>query len=156
MLFTSTADPAALGRRASLLDAVKDDAKSLAGKLGSKDKQRLDAHLENLSSIQNRLQFTGAACAAPAAPVGTEDLLAKTGIMAELLGVALACGMTRAFSFMLDSPASTHVYSNVGATTTCKPPARRLVADVYDSPLQHAVPGRGPGQARGAGRSERR
>ena len=115
MLFTSTADPAALGRRASLLDAVKDDAKSLAGKLGSKDKQRLEAHLENLNSIQTRLQFTGAACSAPTAPGNPGDLNEKTGVIAELLAVALACGMTRAFSFMLSSPASTHVFSNVGA-----------------------------------------
>ncbi|MEJ7727848.1 MAG: DUF1552 domain-containing protein [Polyangiaceae bacterium] len=140
MLFTSAADPAALGRRASLLDAVKDDAKSLAGKLGSKDKQRLAAHLENLDSIQKRLQFIGAACAAPAAPGATDDQLAKTGIMAELLGVALACGMTRAFSFMLDSPASTHVYSNVGANndmhSTCHAGSWQNVYDITNYHMQ--------------------
>lgn len=134
MLFTTTADPAALQRRASVLDAVKDDAKSLSNKLGSKDKQRLEAHLENIASIQDRLQFSGAACAPPAAPGQPGDLVEKTGVMADLLGVALACGMTRAFSFMLSSPASTHVFSNVGANNdmhaTCHAGSWQNVYDI--------------------------
>jgi hypothetical protein len=39
--------------------------------------------------------------------------MAKTGIMADLLAVALACGLTRVFSFMLTSPASTHVFAPI-------------------------------------------
>jgi hypothetical protein len=38
----------------------------------------------------------------------------KTDIMAELLAKALACNMTRVFSFMLTSPATTHVFGNLG------------------------------------------
>ena len=35
--------------------------------------------------------------------------------MAELLAVAVECGLTRVFSFMLTSPASTHIFRGQGA-----------------------------------------
>jgi hypothetical protein len=123
LLFAAPPDTAALTRRASLLDAVLADAADVRKKLGAADKQRLDAHLEHLDSIQTRLSFSGAACSAPPAPGNSGDLIEKTGIMAELLALALACNVTRSFSFMLTSPATTHVFSNLGIAndfhTTC-------------------------------------
>ena len=38
----------------------------------------------------------------------------RTQIMAELLAVALRCNLTRVFTFMLTSPATTHVFSDLG------------------------------------------
>jgi hypothetical protein len=123
LLFSVPKDVDAVARRASLLDAVKEDAASLRNRLGGSDRARLDAHLEHLSAIQNRLKLTGAACEAPAPPQINEDLHVKTGIMAELLATALACNVTRVFSFMLTSPATTHVFNNLGVAndmhTTC-------------------------------------
>lgn len=114
LLFAAPPDTAALTRRASLLDAVLADAADVRKKLGAADKQRLDAHLDHLDAVQTRLQFTGAACNAPPAPGDSGDLVEKTGIMAELLALALACNVTRSFSFMLTSPATTHVFGNLG------------------------------------------
>ena len=114
MLFAVPTDVDLLARRASLLDAVKEDAKSLKVRLGAADRARIDAHLDHIGEIQKRLVLTGVACEAPGAPVATEDLVAKTEIMSELLAKALACGVTRVFSFMLTSPATTHVFSNLG------------------------------------------
>ncbi len=115
MLFGVAQNADLLKRRALLLDAVKDDAKDLQKRLGAEDKARLDAHLTHISEIQHRLQLTGAACEAPGSPVPNEDLIAKTDILADLLVRALACGLTRVFSFMLTSPATTHVFGGQGA-----------------------------------------
>lgn len=113
-LFAVPDDANALSRRARLLDAVKEDAASLRKRLGAKDKQRLDAHLTHLGEVQRRLELGVAACeTVPGAPLPTNDLHDKTSTMAELLALALGCGLTRVFSFMLTSPASTHVFSNL-------------------------------------------
>jgi hypothetical protein len=115
MLFSVPQNGELVKRRAALLDAVKEDAKDLQKRLGAADKARVDAHLTHLSEIQHRLQAVGLACEAPGAPVPTDDLIAKTDLMADLLAHALACGLTRVFSFMLTSPATTHVFGNLGS-----------------------------------------
>ena len=46
-----------LGRRATLLDAVLDDAASLRSQLPSADRARLDAHMEHLFEVQRRLSL---------------------------------------------------------------------------------------------------
>ena len=113
-LFSVQQDPTKLTRRASLLDAVREDASDLRRRLGAADRIRLDAHLEHLNEIQRRLNLSSVACTAPSQPANSNDLLAKTEIMAELLAKALACNLTRVFSFMLTSPATTHVFNNLG------------------------------------------
>lgn len=114
LLFGVQTDTSSLQRRALLLDAVMEDAKSLSARVGSADKQRIEAHLEHLNAVKNRLEHSGDACVAPAKPAPNEDLIAKTDLMGGLLAAALACNMTRVFSFMLTSPATTHVFSNLG------------------------------------------
>jgi hypothetical protein len=114
VLFGVPTDTEALKRRALLLDAVMEDAKSLSAKVGAADKQRIEAHLDHLNQVKHRLEFTGEACVPPGKPAPNEDLLAKTETMGSLLASALACNMTRVFSFMLTSPATTHVFSNLG------------------------------------------
>lgn len=114
-LFNVPDDLVALGRRAQLIDAVHEDAKGLRLRLGAGDRQRLDDHLEHLSEIQRRLELTSGTCdIAPAMPGDSGDLLEKTSIMGELLAVALHCDLTRVFSLMLTSPATTHVFGNLG------------------------------------------
>jgi hypothetical protein len=114
LLFAVPADPGGLTRRAKLLDAVMDDAKSLRARLGAADRQRLDSHLEHLHEVQRRLELGTQTCSTTLPkPGNTQNLLDKTAIMAELLALGLGCGITRVFSFMLTSPASTHVFDNV-------------------------------------------
>ncbi len=114
-LFNVPDDLVALGRRARLIDAIHDDAKGLRQRLGSGDKQRLDDHLEHLREIQRRLELTSGTCEeAPAMPADSGDVLIKTATVAELIAVALHCDLTRVFSFMLTSPATTHSFANLG------------------------------------------
>jgi len=116
LLFAVPADAGSLGRRAALLDAVMEDAKSLSERLGTKDKQRVADHLDHLNEIQRRLELGTQICEnSIPKPSDTADLLAKTGIMGDLLAVALGCGVTRVFSFMLTSPATTHIFNNIPA-----------------------------------------
>lgn len=114
LLFGVQTDTSSLKKRALLLDAVLEDAKSLSARVGAEDKQRIEAHLEHLNAVKTRLEHSGDACVAPAKPGNTADLIAKTDIMGGLLAAALACNMTRVFSFMLTSPATTHVFANLG------------------------------------------
>lgn len=115
LLFDVPADLMALTRRVTLIDAVLDDAQSLRTRLGGTDRQRLEAHLDHLREVQRRLDLTSGTCdIIPAAPGDSADLIARTDIMAQVLAAALNCGLTRVFSFMLSSPATTHVFDNLG------------------------------------------
>jgi hypothetical protein len=114
LLFDVPADTVALEHRATLLDAVMGDANDLRGRLGATDRMRLDEHLAHLDEIQRRLELSVAACDDPGAPGSTSDLVEKTDLMAQLLARALSCGLTRVFSFMLTSPATVHLFSNLG------------------------------------------
>jgi hypothetical protein len=140
MLFSVPTNVDLVKRRAALLDAVKEDAKDLQKRLGAADRARIDAHLTHLSEIQHRLELTGIACQAPAVPVINEDILAKTDIMADLLAHALACGLSRVFSFMLTSPATTQVFGNLGAVndmhSTCHAGEWELVRKITTYQMQ--------------------
>lgn len=110
-------------RRSQLLDAVLADANDLKRQLGAQDKQRLEAHLSHIETIKRRLGASAQSCMEPMRPTDSGDLIARTTVTAELLAMAINCGLTRVFSFMLTSPASTHVFSNLsvpnGMHKTC-------------------------------------
>jgi hypothetical protein len=122
-LFSAPTSIVEATRRSRMLDAVLADAQSLKMRLGVKDQQRLAAHLEHIHAIQNRLENSTQACIAPARPSDQGSLHERTQTMAELLAIAIDCGLTRVFSFMLTSPATTHVFSNLsvpdGMHKTC-------------------------------------
>lgn len=111
---TQTDDGTQSINRSRLLDAVLQDAQSLRDKLGVRDRQRLEAHLEHLYALQNRIESTVPVCTPPDRPLDNGNLLTKATIMGALLATAVSCGLTRVFSFMLTSPASTHVFNNIG------------------------------------------
>jgi len=134
LLFSIPDDVDSVARRARLLDAVMDDAADLRAKLGAGDQTRLDEHLAHLDEIQRRLELTSTPCTGPAQPAPTADVHAKTAIMADLLAFGLGCGLTRVFSFMVTSPATTHVFSNLGVAndmhTVCHSGAWQSVYDI--------------------------
>lgn len=113
-LFDVPEDALETARRARLLDAVLGDARRLRAQLGGSDRIRLEAHLDHLNELQGRMNRSAALCEAPGVPSDGGDLLGLTGTMADLLAVAVRCDLTRVFSFMLTSPATTHVFSNLG------------------------------------------
>lgn len=114
LLFSIPSDAPELARRARALDAVLDDARSLRVRLGSGDQSRLDEHLEHLNQIHQRFTLSAAVCTAPGRPADGGDLHTKTRAMGDLLAIAINCNLTRVFSFMLTSPATTHIFSNLG------------------------------------------
>ena len=141
VLFDVPGDLVALGRRARLLDAVLDDAQSLRVRLGATDRARLDDHLDHLSEIQRRLELTSGTCDnVPPPPGDSGDLLLKTEIMGQMLAVALQCDLTRVFSFMLTSPATTHVFNNLGVQNdmhkTCHDGSWEQVRAITDYQMQ--------------------
>jgi hypothetical protein len=113
-LFGTPPDTREADRKSALLDVILEDAQRLRTRLGARDRQRLEAHLEQLYEIKQRVDDSTQVCAIPEAPNNSGDLIQKTRTMAELLAIALNCGLTRVFSFMLTSPASTHIFSNLG------------------------------------------
>ena len=115
LLFELPADLEQVDHRSAALDAVIEDANRLAARLGARDRERLESHLEHIFEIQRRLVSTGGlACEKPPRPADTGSLLERTSLMSELLALAVSCGQTRVVSFMLTSPATTHVFSNLG------------------------------------------
>lgn len=93
-----------LGRE-SVLDAVAEDANALIPKLGASDRARVEQHLEAIRSIERRLDPGADGCQAPTHPgVGAPDpvrpdMVLNNELMVDLVGVALACDLTRVFTF---------------------------------------------------------
>ncbi|MCH9684701.1 MAG: DUF1552 domain-containing protein [Deltaproteobacteria bacterium] len=140
LLFDVPADTASLERRVSLLDTVMEDANDLRARLGAADRIRLDEHLAHMDEIQRRLELSVTACDDPGAPGSSEDLIVKTELMADLLARGLLCGLSRVFSFMLTSPATTHVFSNLGVPDgmhkTCHDGVWQRVRDITEYQMQ--------------------
>jgi hypothetical protein len=113
-LFAVPPDTREADRRRRLLDAVLEDAGSLRARLGVTDRGRLDAHLEHVRTLQHRIELETPHCEVPGRPGDDGDLLQKSRTMGDLLALAVGCGLTRVFSVMLTSPATTHVFSNLG------------------------------------------
>ncbi|MDP2272598.1 MAG: DUF1552 domain-containing protein [Archangium sp.] len=107
--------------RANVLDAVKDDAKTLQSRLGATDKQRLEAHLTGISELRTRVLalppvFTSA-CVKPATPTqtntdvgGIEPIEAVSSVMSDLLAMAFACDLTRVASFQFSGSVGGHCF----------------------------------------------
>ena len=92
-------------RRQSVLDYVSRQVTELSGRVAAADKQRLDAHLTNLRTLEQRLDSQASALAAcqvpsrPAAANNSNDAYPAIGdAMIDLLALALACGQTRVAS----------------------------------------------------------
>lgn len=121
-LFGTPADPQLDLARQSVLDAVTGQAARLKRRLGAADKLRLDQHLESIRTLEQRLAADVGACGAveePAVPAetnGLEPIEEKNQLMSELLAVALACDLTRAFSVQWSTAGSGVVLWQIGAT----------------------------------------
>lgn len=105
--------------RGSVLDAVLEDATSLASSLTASDRRRLDQHMTSLRELELRIGSSGPMCTPPTNPSGEitdavmDDILGPVkiftrfnDIMSELLAMALACDLTRVASYMYTGPAA--------------------------------------------------
>ncbi|MCA9717795.1 MAG: DUF1552 domain-containing protein [Myxococcales bacterium] len=112
-LFMDVVDPSdeaaqrLLLARRSVLDAVGEDIKALNRELGARDRMCLDQHLSAVRQLETRLTGDVAAdCVQPGAPPldwptvgGVQRLRDRSDSMSEVLALALACDLTRAFSY---------------------------------------------------------
>lgn len=145
--------------RRSVLDVVAADAADLRPMLGARDRARLEQHLDGIRAIETRLGATGAmrggasvSCASPPAPpalVGSAvDYDARVKLinqtMAELLALALACDLTRVFTYQLVQPGTeVLIKSVIGGAPAMTYDAHDLshMPDGYsaDDPLLHTI-----------------
>jgi hypothetical protein len=86
-------------RRASILDAVRENFASYRKQLGGEDRARLDAHAEYVRAIEQRLNVgVAAGCVAPTAPPAINYNTDHEGALkqhVDLLAMALSCDITR-------------------------------------------------------------
>jgi hypothetical protein len=108
--------------RQSVLDVVGDQATDLRKRLGARDQARLDQHLDSIRTLEQRIALGTTACEPGAPPSdvpdigGQEQITEKNAVMSELLALALACDLTRAFSIQFSTCGSGVVMWQVGAT----------------------------------------
>lgn len=116
-----TVEPLLRKARASVLDSVGGQIGELEGKLGAKDKQRLDQHLTSIRELEARLSAPLADCEQPLDPgefpdvESNEQIVEKNMAMSDLVVLALACGLTRSFSIQYSTCGSGAVFWMLGA-----------------------------------------
>jgi len=109
--------------RVRVLDALREDASRLRQRLGTVDRQRLDAHLTAIDELEQKIQAVTPACQLAPEPtqtnedVGGEEPISEVQqVMAELIAQAFICDITRVASFMFKRFVSGTVFDEVNAT----------------------------------------
>jgi hypothetical protein len=103
---TGTSAPQLLARRQSILDLITSEITSVQGTLGSHEKAKLDAHLDSIRQLENKLtqsMSSGSGCMAPTTPgadsafqyMNDLDALAANVIHQSIIASAFACDITR-------------------------------------------------------------
>jgi hypothetical protein len=106
-------------QNASILDAIRQDARSLERGLGPRDKARLSEYMDNIREIEQRIQRSETQNATnvgvPDQPAGIpasyEDHIT---LMYDMLKIALQADMTRVFTFMVGREVSQKNFPDLG------------------------------------------
>jgi hypothetical protein len=108
----------------SVLDAVDAGASRLRARLGVRDTQRIDAHLQALADLEQKIAATPPVCQLPAQPTAANDELEGaeqhamvSGVMAQLIAMAFTCDVTRVASCLFVNGAADTVFGEAGAGT---------------------------------------
>jgi len=117
--FVPKPDDSAL--RLSVLSAVREDLKKLQGKLGTLDRQRVEAHLQGVAELEAKLQTAPPVCMLPTEPTetnadvnGDEPITNVNDIMSDLIVYALKCDITRVASVLFIGGAAETEYAEIG------------------------------------------
>ncbi len=109
--------------RLSILDMTKDQINKLASRLGSADKARLEAHLDGVRTLEQKIQALPPLCESPLVPtqqnVGSganEPIRQVCEVMSDLIVHAFTCDVTRVASLMFLEPAAKTIYGELGHT----------------------------------------
>jgi hypothetical protein len=111
-------DPS-LGYRRSVLDAVMQDVSDLQAEVGTEDRRRLEAHLDGIRDLEQRLARLQEdppdleSCERPTEPEasypdvdGRVQVSARAMAVHDVMTMALACDQTRVFHFQISKPVS--------------------------------------------------
>lgn len=134
---------ARLARRQSVLDLVRDDAESLVPKLGVVDRIKLEAHLDAVRALEERLaQLGGNGCEAPMMPPQfnwkqDNDRFPDVGaLQTELMVMALACGLTNVASLMWNGALGSAIFTWLGGSVDHHTLSHNAVADAQAQLVQ--------------------
>lgn len=110
-------------RKQSVLDRAFAEYRRVSGLVGAEDRARLENHMQALRSVERGLAapatggVAGASCQQPAAPpTGTGSYIGDTKAQMDLLGLALACDLTRVASLQWRSAVTSFPWVNVSAS----------------------------------------
>jgi hypothetical protein len=109
--------------RTNVLDAVKEDVERLKMKMGTLDRQRLDAHLTNVDELQSKINAMPPSCQLPPEPTetntdsgGEEPISAVVDAHASLIAYAFSCDITHVGSFLFKKFVSSTVFDEINAS----------------------------------------
>jgi Protein of unknown function (DUF1552) len=112
----------------SILDTITASVSRLGRDLGTADRARLNAYLDEVREVERRIQkveaqnTSGEPRELPGAPVGVPDSFAEhVKLMFDLQVLAFAADTTRVFSFKLGRDASSRSYPDSGVKTGFHP-----------------------------------
>jgi hypothetical protein len=135
----SAAQRAARTRRTgSILDSVAEEARKMAGTLGSGDKTKMSEYLDSVREIELRIQNAEAHGAQtleiPDRPLGIPDSFEEhTKLMFDLQVTAFQTDMTRVFTMILARELSARTYGHIGI-----PGQHHLISHHREDPAQMA------------------
>jgi hypothetical protein len=111
--------------RAMMLDGVRNQANGLRDKVGTADRQRIDAHLQGVDELAVKISALPPTCVMPdepieenAEPIGSEQVGLIGTIMSELVAYALRCDITRVASVQFLGLAGETPYPEAGVSST--------------------------------------
>lgn len=104
--------------RLSILDFVLEEANGLRGKLGTRDKQKLDEYLNGVREIELRIQKAEKAAKLTNSghpPTGSPtDFGEHIRLMGDMMVLAFQSDMTRVSTFMIANEGSNRAYPEIG------------------------------------------
>ena len=113
---------AALKRRASLLDFVRDDISRLQNTLGADDRRRVGQYLDSIREVERRIQKADSDAGGDQLPdldrpVGVPASYADHAkLMFDLQALAMQGDVTRVITFQLARETSTRTYPEIGVS----------------------------------------
>ncbi len=108
-----------IAEQKSVLDFVKDDVARLQNRVNASDRARLEAHLGNLRSIEQRLSNSAVSCTPLEMPEkfdtrAMENFPTVSRLQTDLMLLAHLCGMTNVSTFMRANADSWQYYPFIG------------------------------------------
>ncbi|MEZ4219953.1 MAG: DUF1552 domain-containing protein [Polyangiaceae bacterium] len=103
--------------RASVLDYVHQDAKSLSTRLNTKDRAKLDEYMTGIFDLEQSIQNANqVSCDAIARPEENLTFPEHVKMMLDLSVLAMQCDVTRVVTFMLGNAGSGRNYDFIGVS----------------------------------------